>query len=227
MRVHILQHVFFEGAGSILHWLEHRNAKVSVTRLFDSQPLPSLSDFDVLIALGGPMSVNDEDTLPWLRLEKSLIKDSVESGKPVLGICLGAQLIASSLGAHVYQGEHKEIGWFPVRPIPHQTDSFTFTGEIDVFHWHGETFSLPVGAVHLAESDGCPHQAFQIGDRTIGLQFHLETTPDSADSIITNCRHELIRAKYVQTEDELRAVEANCYEGINSLMNQILTYITR
>lgn len=227
MRVHVLQHVSFEGPGSILHWLEHRQAQVSVTRLYESESLPSLGDFDALVALGGPMSVNDEESRPWLRQEKILVRDCVHSGKPTIGICLGAQLIASALGARVYPGQYKEIGWFPVRPVTHKTNSFSFASELEVFHWHGETFDLPTGAVHLAESDGCPHQAFQVGERAIGLQFHLETTPESADAIISNCRHELVPAHFVQTEDELRAVEADRYDGINSLMAQILSYVTR
>jgi len=227
MRVHILQHVPFEGPGSILQLLALRNAKVSITRMFESDPLPLVDDFDALIALGGPMSVNDEESLPWLRPEKALVRDSVDAGRAVLGICLGAQLIASSLGARVYAGDNKEIGWFPVRPVPHMTASFTFPTSVEVFHWHGETFDLPRGAIHLAQSDGCLHQAFQVGDRAIGLQFHLETTPESADSIISNCRHELVRAKYVQTEDELRAVKAERYRGINALMSEVLAYITR
>jgi GMP synthase-like glutamine amidotransferase len=227
MRVHILQHVAFEGPGNILQWLASRHAKVSTTRLFASESLPSLDEFDAIIALGGPMSVNDEETLPWLNQEKVLLRDSVHSGKAVLGICLGAQLIASALGARVYAGEQKEIGWFPVRPIAHMTDSFSFSGEVNAFHWHGETFDLPSGAIHLAESEACLHQAFQVGERAIGLQFHLETTPESAASIISNCRHELVRAKYVQTEDQLLAVEASRYNDINALMSRVLTYVTR
>lgn len=227
MRAHILQHVPFEGPGSILPWLGHRNVVTSTTRLFESQALPSPQEFDLLIALGGPMSVNDEEALTWLRHEKVFVREAVHSGKAVLGICLGAQLIASSLGARVYPGPNKEIGWFPVQGIAHSSEAFSFPSEVDVFHWHGETFDLPLGAAHLAKSDGCRYQAFQVGERAIGLQFHLETTPESADSIISNCRHELLPARYVQSEQELRAVEANRYVAINALMSRVLTYLTR
>lgn len=200
---------------------------MTTTRFFESTSLPKQSEFDLLVALGGPMSVNDEAQLPWLIDEKRFVRESVESGKPVLGICLGAQLIASSLGARVYPGAQKEIGWFPVHACTHQSHAFIFPEKMDVFHWHGETFDLPPGAIHLARSEACPHQAFQIGARTIGLQFHLETTPASADSLINHCRDELRPASYVQTEQDLRSVPANRYAGINQLMERVLSYITR
>ena len=227
MRVHVLQHVPFEGLGSVLPWLQSRNTLITMTRFFDSPSLPNLSEFDVLVALGGPMSVNDEDDLPWLRDEKRFVRTSIQSEKPVLGICLGAQLMASSLGARVYPGAHKEIGWFPVYACQPSLGSFTFPEKTDVFHWHGETFDLPADSIHLAKSPGCLHQAFQVGPRAIGLQFHLETTPESADAIVTNCRHELAPGRYVQSEQELRSVHADRYTNINTLMDRVLTYITR
>jgi GMP synthase-like glutamine amidotransferase len=227
MRVHVLQHVPFEGLGSILPWLQSRNATITTTRFFAAPSLPSLHDFDVLVALGGPMSVNDENELPWLREEKRFVAEAVRSEKPVLGICLGAQLMASSLGARVYPGPNKEIGWFPIFATERGAGTFDFPDMTDAFHWHGETFDLPAGAVHLAKSEACLHQAFQIGSRAIGLQFHLETTPESADAIITHCGHELVPAKYVQNEQQLRSIPSSKYAGINGLMDDVLTYITR
>jgi len=227
MRVHVLQHVPFEGLGSVFTWLQARNAIVTTTRLFEAASFPALSEFDVLVALGGPMSVNDEDDLPWLRDEKRLVREAILSGKAVLGICLGAQLMASSLGARVYPGSNKEIGWFPIYACEHHSDAFVFPTTTDGFRWHGETFDLPNGATHLAKSEGCLHQAFQVGERAIGLQFHLETTAASADAIISNCRDELVPARYIQTEQELRAVPPSRYAGINALMESVLGYITR
>ncbi len=227
MKVHILQHVAFEGPGSIGAWLRAHHAVVTTNRLFDSPALPSPSDFDMLILLGGPMSVNDERDFPWLRDEKRLVREAIGMGKAVLGICLGAQLIASSLGARVYPCIDKEIGWFPVYATDHDSSAFAFPSRTDVFHWHGETFDLPAGGVHLAKSEGCLHQAFQIGPRTIGLQFHLETTPESADAIVSACRHELVPSTYVQSEQELRAIPAARYLGINALMTDVLTYLAR
>jgi GMP synthase-like glutamine amidotransferase len=227
LRVHVLQHVPFEGLGSVRPWLESHAATITTTAFFAAPVLPALEEIDLLVALGGPMSVNDEDRLPWLRHEKRLVREAIEAERPVLGICLGAQLMASALGARVYPGIHKEIGWFPVDACRSPGDTFALPDRLDVFHWHGETFDLPPHAVHLARSDGCLHQAFQVGPRALALQFHLETTPDSADAILTHCGHELIPGRYVQSEEQLRSVPADRYAAINRLMDKVLTYITR
>lgn len=227
MRVHVLQHEPFEDPGSIQFWLKDQDALVTTTKFFESASLPPLEDIDMLIALGGSMSVNDELKLPWLKDEKLFIAKAVRAGKPVLGICLGAQLIASSLGARVFSCPHKEIGWFPVVARQHHSATYALPKSFNVFHWHGETFDLPPGATLLAASEGCPHQAFQIGARAIGLQFHLETTPESLDSMVTNGVHELVAARYIQSEQVLRAVPHAQYVEINNLMASILTYLTR
>jgi GMP synthase-like glutamine amidotransferase len=228
MRVHVLQHVPFEGLGSIEAWLTDRQASVTFTRLYEPEAsFPPLGEIDLVIALGGPMSVNDEAQLPWLRAEKRFVAEAIASGKAMLGICLGAQLMANALGAPVYPGPDKEIGWFAVRAEPAVPGAFEFPSNVDVFHWHGETFDLPPGAIHLAHSDACRHQAFQIGPRAIGLQFHLETTPDSARAIVAHCGDELVARPYVQTKATLQAVPAQRYAGINALMARVLEYLVR
>ena len=228
MHVHVLQHVPFEGLGCIEAWLSHRGASVSYTRFFESAELPPLTNIDFVIALGGPMSVNDEKQLPWLHDEKHFIAEAIASNKAVLGICLGAQLIASALGTRVYAGPEKEIGWFPVFAEPLVSGTFVFPENTEVFHWHGETFDLPSGAFHLASSAAYRNQAFQIGARVIGLQFHLETTPKSAEAIISHCANELLpQSRYTQTESALLAAPDSNYAEINVLMANILEYLVR
>jgi GMP synthase-like glutamine amidotransferase len=227
MKAHVLQHVPFEGLGSIQSWLISHCATVTFTRFYESAQLPRLADFDLVIAMGGPMSVNDEATLPWLKEEKRFISSAVRVNQPVIGICLGAQLIASSLGARVYPGQHKEIGWFNIEATPTGPDLFKFPEAESVFHWHGETFDLPPGATRLARSIACENQAFQIGTSVIGLQFHLETTPNSADSIISHCKHELVEGAFIRPEAEMRKVPAASYVRINQLMAEVLTFVTR
>lgn len=227
MNVHILQHVPFEGIGSMEPWLLRRSANISITRFFESWELPDVNNLDLIIAMGGPMSVNDESQLPWLVQEKQFIRSAIQQGVSVLGICLGAQLIASALGARVYPGRQCEIGWFDIEAVPHAGGAFAFPKTTNVFHWHGETFDLPAGAVHLARSAACEHQAFQVGAHVIGLQFHLETTPASADAIITHCRDELVADTFVQSEASLRAVPPAAYEHINVLMTEVLDYLVR
>ncbi len=226
MRAHCLQHVPFEGLGSIEFWLAGAGYGITWTRFFESPELPDPGGIDLLIVLGGPMGVNDEAIHPWLAPEKRFIHDAVRSGTPVLGICLGAQLMASALGARVYRNACKEIGWFPVRGVPSEGGPvFRFPDAVEVFHWHGDTFDLPAGAVHIAKSEGCLHQAFQVGGSAIGLQFHLETTPDAARDIVAHCRDELVPSTYVQNEVQILSAPPERYRAINRLMGEVLGYL--
>ncbi|PVV09520.1 MAG: amidotransferase [gamma proteobacterium symbiont of Ctena orbiculata] len=226
MRAHFLQHVPFEGLGSIEDWLLQSGYEITATRFFDSLVLPRIEEIDLLIVMGGPMSVNDEHDHSWLAKEKDFIRSVIDTGKPTLGICLGAQLIAASLGSDVYPNSLKEIGWFPISAVQSKSDSlFRFPDEITVFHWHGETFDLPSGAVCIAESKGSQNQAFQFGRNVIGLQFHLETTASSAKAIVENCRDELVDGKYIQTEEDILSASQALYRTINSLMADILRYL--
>jgi len=227
MRVHVLQHVPFEGLGSIGPWLAARDASIGYTRFYESPSLPDHSAFDLVIAMGGPMSVNDEHRWPWLTREKDFVREVVGQGTPLVGICLGAQLIAAALGARVYPNRYKEIGWFDIEAARGTSDCFRFPSPCTAFHWHGETFDLPPGAVRLASSAACENQAFQLGRAVIGLQFHLETTAESVESMIANCRSELSDGPYVKSEGQLREVPAAVYSRANLLMAELLTYVTQ
>ena len=228
VRAHYLQHVPFESPGCILPWLEQRGASVTSTRLFEAHTLPAVGDFDLLIVMGGPMSVNDEAGHPWLIAEKRLVRDAIDAGRAVVGVCLGAQVIASALGCRVYRNEAREIGWFPVSATPAAAaGSLRWPDELIVFHWHGETFDLPSGAVRLASSEGCLNQGFQIGDRVVGLQFHLEATPETAAAMVEHCRHELTPDRYVQSEQELLAMPRANYARPNRLMDDVLMSVAR
>lgn len=228
MRAHYFQHVPFEGLGSIEPWLETAGCEITCTRFYESAALPDSEKVDLLIVMGGPMSVNDEVALPWLISEKKFIRDMIESGKPVLGICLGAQLIASAMGARIYKNRVNEIGWFPIQGVEVHDDSvFKFPKSADVFHWHGETFDLPPGATLIARSEACENQAFQIGSSVIGFQFHLETTQTSARDMVLHCGNELIPAKYVQTEADILSVKPEKYNLINRMMGNVLSFLQR
>ena len=228
MHAHYLQHVPFEGLGSIEPWLRANGYRLTHTRFFESVDFPDFRTIDLLVIMGGPMSVNDEDEFPWLVSEKRFVREVIESGIPVLGICLGAQMIANAMGARVFPNPLKEIGWFPVHAVDADGCSiFTFPASKEVFHWHGETFDLPLGAMRLAKSEGCENQAFQLGKSVIGLQFHLETTPESARGLVFHCREELVPSRYVQTEEEILSVSLDRFESINRLMDNILAFLQR
>jgi GMP synthase-like glutamine amidotransferase len=225
MKVHVLQHLPFEDLGNIAPNLKARGAQISYTHFFNNQKLPVLDGIDLIIIMGGSMSVNDEEQLPWLKLEKQFIRNAIEREISLLGVCLGAQLIANSLGARVYRNPHKEVGWFPIRRVSTPVGYFSLPKECLVFHWHGETFDLPEGSVQLAESDACRNQAFQIKRNVIGLQFHLETTPENASALLDNFWDDLTPGPYVQSESAIRTTPRSHYQSIKSIMDNLLSYL--
>jgi GMP synthase-like glutamine amidotransferase len=201
MRVRVFQHVPFEGLGAIEPWLAARGAAVATTRFFAGDPIPPLESYDWLVAMGGPMSVNDEAELPWLVDEKRAIAASIDAGKTVVGVCLGAQLAASALGAKVGPNREREIGWHEIERTAAAAShplGAALPPRALVFHWHGETFELPPGALHLARSAGCETQAFAIGDRVLGMQFHLDTRPEMVEALARHCPEDLREGRFVQ-----------------------------
>jgi GMP synthase-like glutamine amidotransferase len=221
MRIHYLQHEPYESLGCIENWINEKGFSVTSTKFYEDLILPNTSDFEFLIIMGGPMGVYEEEKYPWLEDEKEFIKDSIESNKKTLGICLGSQLIASALGAKVYPNKFKEIGWFPIR-IKNNNNFFNdFPKEIEVFHWHVDTFDLPDGAVHAAENPVCKNQAFIFKDRIVGLQFHFEVTKDSVKKMVAAGTDELILDKYIQPAEKIREM-SYLSERNNKLMFKLL-----
>lgn len=224
MRVHYLQHVPFEGLGTIEGTLRVRGARIHCSKLYAGEKFPQLDEFDALIILGGPMSVHDETLLPWLADEKRFVRNAVQAGKRVLGICLGAQILAEVMGGKVIANAFREVGWFPVTRRSESHSSALadfFPDEILAFHWHGETFSIPDGASLLASSTACRNQGFVWNDRVIGLQFHLEMTMQGARDLIKYCAADLQRSLYVQDAKTMLAERAN-FTAINAAMDTLL-----
>ncbi|MEI7649278.1 MAG: type 1 glutamine amidotransferase [Methanomicrobiales archaeon] len=174
IRVRAFQHTLSEPLGYFEQIFSEKEITFEYVRLWDGDAV-RMGDATHLVFLGGPMSVNDEKELPWLKEEKELIRRAVKKRVPVLGLCLGAQLIASAHGATVYRFVN-ESGWYPVHTIPDSTGVFTsFPDTFHVFQMHGETFHLPVGGRLQCRGDNVPHQGFRFGS-ALGLQFHLEMT---------------------------------------------------
>jgi GMP synthase-like glutamine amidotransferase len=226
LRIHYLQHVPYEGLACISTWITQKGYKASSTKFFEGHhELPAMDAFDFLIVLGGPMSVHDEQEHPWLKKEKAFIRNSINAGKKVLGICLGAQLAASCLGATVTKAPHKEIGWYAVHPTdPCKHVNWLYPlmeNHPVVFHWHGDQFGIPNGAHDLLISEANSQQAFLYNDQVLGLQFHLEVTAGALKEMLDNGGHELVGGKFVQDHpgilDGEKPVEMN-----NRLMYELL-----
>ena len=214
MDIHIFQHEEFEEPGLILEWANLRNHKIKIFKTFKEE-FPAQDNSDLLIVLGGSMSANDN--FDWLNKEKALIKSHIDKGKLVLGICLGAQLLAKILGAEVKKNKDKEIGWFPI-----SCDSRFLKNNLTVFHWHGETFDLPDGATLLASSKACKNQAFVFNDNVLGLQFHLEINKESINKIVNGCASELVPGPFVQSAEEILANKKHldvCREELFDLLD--------
>lgn len=225
MRLHYLQHVPFEGPANIETWAARKGWEISATHLYCGERLPSPGGFDWLVVMGGPMNIYEEDLHPWLAEEKDFIRCAVRENKVVVGICLGAQLIADVLGGRVTRNAFKEIGWFTVDLLPESRSDVAFRGLPASFlalHWHGDTFALPPGAVMLARSKACPAQAFSFnGGRVLGLQFHLESSPESARALIENCGDELVPGDYTQSAQAILG-EADYFARIQFTMSVML-----
>jgi len=221
--LHWLQHVSFEGLGSMEKWLLEQGHSLYCTRLWAGETLPALDAFAGLIVMGGPMGIYDHNEYPWLPEEKEFLRLVAESGTPILGVCLGAQLLADVLGAEVRANPEKEIGWFPVTRSDDVPDflASVLPEELTVFHWHGDTFRLPEKAVRLYSSEACTNQAFLYKEHVMGLQFHLETTRDSVATLIDNCRDELTNAPWIMSEQEMLKTD-NRFSDINGCMHQLL-----
>ena len=224
MKIHGLQHVSFEALGSIGPWIQANGHQLTLTRLFAGEAPPRVDEIDWLIILGGPMNIYQESKYPWLRMEKRLIEQAVKKKKIVLGICLGAQLIAGVLGAKIYVNRYKEIGWFPIKKSGASSDAPLadfLPGQLEVFHWHGDTFDLPAGAIRLARSAACENQGFIYQGRVIALQFHLETTPPAARALLKHGKNEITAGPFIQTPADMLS-DHNRFKRINAAMTELL-----
>lgn len=222
MRIHWFQHVPFEDLGCIAPWLAGHGHTTVCTRWFAGGPAPAADDIDALVVMGGPMNVDEEQLHPWLAAEKKLIRAVIDAGKPVLGICLGAQLIARALGAGVTRNAHTEIGWFDVSLDAAARDARLFAGFPDsfsAFHWHGDTFAIPAAARLLMRNQACAHQAFHYGERVLGLQFHLEVTAANARAMYAVERP--APSRYVQDPDAAMN-DLDRFAASNRLMVRLL-----
>lgn len=209
MHIHAVIHGPSEGLGSIAAWARARGHAVTETHLSRGDSLPPLETVDFAILMGGPMNIYQHRDFPWLVAEKQWLAAAIAQGKRVLGVCLGAQLIADVLGAKVWQNPQKEIGWFPVRMLARPGPLADLPERLTVFHWHSDRFEIPAGAVRVAESDGCANQGFLVGDRVLALQFHLEVTPETVAEFIAGGERELIPARFVQSPETIRAGPAD------------------
>ena len=211
MKLHYFQHVAFEDLADLKDWAQARHHTITATRFYLNETPPRVQAIDALIILGGPMNIYEEDEFPWLANEKRFIREAIATGKPVLGICLGAQLIADALGAKVLRNSHKEIGWFPLHLTDVALTLPLFEGlpeRFTAFHWHGDTFDLPQDATHLATSAACNHQAFLYGECVLGLQFHLECNHAAIAKMIAHESADMTEGEYVQSADDILAQES-------------------
>ncbi len=228
----VLQHVPFEGPAAIASILRARGGIVHTTRLWEGESLEGIGRPDLLVVMGGPMSVNDIDRFPWLAPEIEAVKAQIAAGTPVLGVCLGAQLIARALGASVYRGRQPEIGWWPVEfdgaALPERLRG-ALPARMNAMHWHGETFDLPTGAIRFASSPIAANQAFLYGDRIIGLQFHLESTALSVAQLLAAAAGEIGRSTYqpVRHRAQRDLVDPTSYHtgSTRPLLASILDYL--
>ena len=235
LRVHYFQHIAGEGFGSCYDYLKAHQAKITATEFFalpvdlslELEALPHIDEVDLLIIMGGTMSVNDEANYPWLKLEKRWLRRYLSAGKPAIGLCLGGQLIANALGASVSRNQHEELGWMDVGRVSHVPENyFQIPDKLNIMQWHSETFEIPRGGVRLAENKVCQNQMYQIGRNVLGFQFHPEMTPHALQLLIENEEDSAVfNGQYVQPIAELKKTIKSKFEQGNQLLNQAIEYV--
>jgi GMP synthase-like glutamine amidotransferase len=223
MRVHWIQHAEHEGLGCIAPWLAARGHSARCTRAQRGEPMPAPADYDWLIVMGGPMNIYEHAAHPWLVAEKQAIRQALDAGKRILGICLGAQLLADQLGGPVVKNAEPEIGWHPVQLTEQGKVSPLLKGfdrPFNPFHWHGDRIVLPSGMATLASSAACAEQLFAPQPHVVGTQFHLEVTAADARGWFATERP--TPSRYVQTAEHILA-QLPAFADNNRLMFQLLT----
>lgn len=235
LRVHYFQHIAGEGFGSCHDYLKSMGAHISATEFFalpvelplEIEALPAVEDVDLLMVMGGAMSVNDEANYPWLKIEKRWIRRYLASGKPAIGLCLGGQLIANALGASVRRNQEPEMGWRTVIRADYPRHKyFDIPDEISVMHWHKETFEIPKGAIRLAGNEICTNQLYQIGNNVLGFQFHPEITPRVLEMYIEHEEEEQeFQGPYVQSLESLKRHKQELFKPGNDLLINAIEYV--
>lgn len=222
-KILVFQHVPHEGLGNFEGVFRQQGLEISLIPSFD-RDLSAIKLNETgcggMVVMGGPMSANDHETLPFIREELRLIEEALEEGVPFLGVCLGAQMLAKVLGSKVYPGNKKEIGWYPLylqEGAPQDLVFKDFPRETLMFQWHGETFNLPKGSKLLASSDLFPHQAFAYEGRAYGLQFHPEITLPMIREWVTLGKSEIAQAGLPKSSEEILADSEKYSEGLKIL----------
>lgn len=231
MRIHCLQHLKNDTLGNIGAWIARKGYRLTKTLLYEDAFFPAPEEFDLLLIMGGTMSVYQEDEYLWLKPEKEFVRKTIAAGKPILGSCFGAQMIADVLGGKVTKNPDKEIGWHTVRAVegksPGETRSSKLPScmfpEFTGFMWHGDTFEIPAGAVKLFESEACPNQGFIYNGKVIGLQFHPEADRQWVRNLIRDSGHELVQGKYIQSEKEIY-IQESFFESSRNLVFSLMDW---
>jgi len=223
MNIHILQHAEWETIGQIDNWFSKNGLSYSTTHLYKGERLPE-TKVDFLVVMGGPMSIFEDNNHSWLKQEREFIKQTINTDAIVLGICLGSQFIADALGAKVFPGKEKEIGFFDIKKANHHPITDNLPNKFEVFHWHGDTFETPENAINLFSSELTKNQGFIYDDRVIALQFHLEVGSTEINRFVENGNDELIPANYVQHKKDILIQNFDFYKS-NSYLFNILDFI--
>ena len=225
MNIHILQHAVWETIGQLDKWFSKNGLSYSITHLYKGEKLPK-TKVDFLIVMGGPMGIFDDVNYTWLKEEREFIKQTINSDTKVLGICLGSQFIADALGANVFPGEEKEIGFFDIKKTNNHPITNNLPNEFEVFHWHGDTFETPENSINMFSSELTKNQGFIYDDRVIALQFHLEVGIKEIEGFVKNGIDELTPSKYVQHKNNILSQNFN-FDKSNSYLFNILDYVIK